>query len=90
MRGAPKDSSVTTRINWCGSDFSPRFSIRPLIAHQIAGGVAAGAAAIGGYAYHQHQKHKNDEDEVSCLLHSSNIPLLTLVEETSPTSGTAA
>jgi len=33
----------------------------------IAGGVAAGAAAIGGYAYHQHQKHKNDEEEKQAL-----------------------
>jgi len=63
----------------------------PLIACQIAGGVAAGAAAIGGYAYRQHQKHKNDEEEeVSCLLHSSDLPLLTIVEESSPLSGTTA
>jgi hypothetical protein len=80
---------MTTRINWCGSDFSP-FSMGPLIARQIAGGVAAGAAAIGGYAYHQHQKHKNNEEEVSCPLHSSDFPLLTIVEETSPLSGTTA
>jgi hypothetical protein len=62
----------------------------PLISLQIAGGLAAGAAAIGGYAYHQHQKHKNDEEEVSCVLHSSDLPLLTIVEATSPLSGTTA
>jgi hypothetical protein len=62
----------------------------PLIARQIAGGVAAGAAAIGGYAYHQHQKHKNDEEEVSSLFPFLIFLLLTIIEATSPLAGIAA
>jgi hypothetical protein len=66
---APKSSSMITRINWCGYDFSPRHPIRPLIALQIVGGLAAaGAAALGGYAYRQHQRQNNPEEEVGFYL----------------------
>jgi hypothetical protein len=61
----------------------------PLIALQIAGGLAVGAAAAGGYAYHQHQKHKDGEEEVSSLIYCPDFLLLTIVKEASPLSRTA-
>jgi hypothetical protein len=88
LGSAPRGSFMTTGINLWGSDTSPRSFIMPLIALQIAGGLAVGAAAVGGYAYHQHQKHKDGEEEVSSLIHCPDFLLLTIVKETSPLSGT--
>jgi len=38
--------------------------------------LGAAALGIGGYAYHEHEKHKTErvEEEVSTLFHFSDFP----------------
>ena len=66
----------TRKSSRCGSDFSSQISVNPFIALQIGGGLLAGAAALAGgyYAYEKHKKG-NAQEEVSSLLHFSDIPL---------------
>ena len=44
--------------------------------------MGAAALGIGGYAYHEHEKHKKEraEEEVSSLFQCSEFPQLTIVE----------
>jgi len=50
--------------------------------------LAAAALAGGVYAYGKHKKGKaEEEEEVSPLLHFSDFPLLTIVEEPRPPTG---
>jgi hypothetical protein len=82
-------SQETARGAHLTLDLDLEFPSGQLIAPQIGGGLLAGAAALGaGYlAWHEHEKHKKTEEEVSSLLHLSDFPLFTFVEETSHPAG---